>query len=103
VVGNGQRNSLEMTALSLGERVDRGGAFTSRRGPGEGSVSRGRGLRQRTTDPDNELLQWLIGFGVVALIVCRRIAFCFSLCCGVRIRSICRRADLRIAVAFVRA
>ena len=27
-------------ALSLGERVDRDGVFTSRRGPGEGSRSR---------------------------------------------------------------
>jgi hypothetical protein len=26
-------------SLSLGERVDRDGAFTSRRGPGEGSLS----------------------------------------------------------------
>ena len=30
----------EQSALSLGERVDRDGAFTSRRGPGEGLLRR---------------------------------------------------------------
>jgi hypothetical protein len=35
------RVEVGKTALSLGERVDRDGAFTSRRGPGEGSVRRG--------------------------------------------------------------
>jgi hypothetical protein len=37
----GSRPSPEgLSALSQGERVGRGGAFTSRRGPGEGSVAR---------------------------------------------------------------
>ena len=34
------QNNIETLALSpLGERVDRDGAFTSRRGPGEGSLA----------------------------------------------------------------
>jgi hypothetical protein len=41
--GRGNREEereKSITALSLGERVARDGAFTSRRGPGEGSLAR---------------------------------------------------------------
>jgi hypothetical protein len=38
-------SQVELAALSRGERVDRDGAFTSRRGPGEGSFA-GRARRE---------------------------------------------------------